>query len=126
MKKATLYCTLLFLLLAGAGSSYAQGNMSIIDPRAKNHYTEEQINAMSAGKISQVNFYYSKSFVVLKKDNCNGCPAIDVNILDVTVFENQRAEDRRVVVFLTKPGLPIELLSWNELKAEYAKLSKDK
>lgn len=122
MKKFTLFCFSAFILYSG--SSFAQNNTVQLDERARKHYTEEQIQSLSPEKIRQINFYYSKSFIVLKKDKpCASCPPIDESTIDITQFENSRAEDRRVVVYLTKPGYPIELLSWNELKAEYEKMS---
>lgn len=121
MKKITLLCFSACLLSIGNGA-FAQSNNNTLDERAKKYYSEEQIKSFTPEKIKQINFYYSKSFVILKKDVCASCPAIDASTIDVTKFESSRAEDRRVVVFLTKPGHPIELLSWNEIKAEYAKL----
>lgn len=118
--------TLLFyaLMLFSVDHALAQSGSVQLDERARKHYTEEQIKSLSPEKIQQINFYYSKSFVILKKDKeCTSCPPIDESSIDITLFENSRAEDRRVVVFLTRPGYPIELLSWNELKAEYARMS---
>jgi hypothetical protein len=125
MKRSTLLflCFMLIALLFTT-EGFSQDNMSQVDPRAKKHYTAEQINTFSPEKLKQVNFYYSKSFVLMKKGN--GCPDVSEQTIDITKYENQRAENRRVVVFIAKPGCSIELLSRDEMNAEYSKISSSK
>jgi hypothetical protein len=118
MKRILLMQLACFLCMLANGQSVE------LDQRAKSHYSPEQIASLSPVKIAQINFYYQRSFEVKKGDKaCANCTNIDPATLDITRFENQRAADRRVVVFVSTPGWPIVLLSLNELEQEYKRIA---
>lgn len=110
---------LFFVLLAGL----VNAQQPELDVRARSKYSKEDLASMSVAKIEQINFYYRQSFVINKKDKvCSTCPEIDVNSIDISKFESRRHQDKRVVVFLTEPGYPIQLLSISELQEAYSKI----
>lgn len=96
-----------------------------IDPRIRNHYSNEQIADILAHdpkKIDKLNFYFRHSYRLLLISPCQGCPQIDLNTFDVTLYEKRRQKDRRVSILLTKPGYPVELLSQKELIEKYKEI----
>jgi hypothetical protein len=117
---------LLFLGLFVGGAMFAQqavpSNTSL-DPRATRYYTPEQIAQMDALKVAQLNFIFQHSWVVNTLKPCPECPAIDMAAFDV--YEYTREAKSRKRVYLTVPGNPIDLLSFQELDAELNRIKNE-
>ena len=113
----------LFILFSFQLKAQRVNNLELIDPRAKAHYSEEQILEMPYYKVMQVNFYYSSSFIIETPKNCT-CPIIEAKKVDVAKYSAQRDALKRNHVGDSEQCLNIVLLSWEEVQAEYEKIKR--
>ena len=116
----------LFTLIALLVSSFAiaQSNQAPeLDQRAYKYYSQEQIDEMDAVTISQLNFIFNESFVVNTDKICDICPTLNLDEFDV--YEHQRQANRRTRVYVTNPGNPIDILSYEELDIELERIKNE-
>lgn len=115
---------LLTLLLTGlVGKSQNPENLVQIDERAKLRYSETDILSMTPLQLAQVNFIYRNSYVINREKPCDVCPEIDLNSIDVSTM--QRKAKTRARYYQTVPGLPIDLLSVEELERELKRIEQE-
>ncbi len=104
----------------------AQQNSSTsqqLDSRANIYYNANDIAQMDALKIAQLNFIFQHSWVVNTLKPCPECPAIDVNAFDV--YQHSREAKSRKRVYLSVPGNPIDILSYQELDIELERIKNE-
>jgi hypothetical protein len=89
MKKILLFICLLIIVTK---INFAQ-NVNKVDKRALNYYTTEEINNMPLTKINQINYLYTKSFIIpdefknkIKPDD------IDIRLYSGFRKQNERAK----------------------------------
>lgn len=112
------------MALLFSSSAYAQSNQTIeLDQRAYKYYTQEQIDELDDVTIAQLNFIFNESFVVNTDKVCDVCPALNLDEFDV--YQYQRQANRRTRVYLTNPGNPIDILSYEELDAELERIKNE-
>lgn len=106
-----------FLLISAFTFSSVNGTAQpAFDLRAKQKYSQYDL---SAEKINKVNYYYRNSFEVKQGEKqCPSCPDLSEDMLDVSSLENLRM-DRNIVTFLTEPGFPVILKSFDDLILGY-------
>ena len=110
---------LLILALFLGGASFAQQADPVsqqLDARASLYYNAEQIAQMDAVMIAQLNFIFQHSWVVNTAKPCPECPTIAVSAFDVNQYTRETKSRKRV--YLTVPGHPIDILSYQELDVE--------
>jgi hypothetical protein len=118
--------TLLFLALFAGSALFAQQISSTnpqLDSRASRYYSAEQIAQMDALKIAQLNFIFRNSWVVNTMKPCPECPVIDTATFDV--YQYVREAKTRKRVYLTVPGNPIDILSYQELDVELERIKNE-
>lgn len=96
-------------------------NWDNVAPAAKKLYTREQILHFSKSKLDQVNFMCTKSFRVMNENK--SCP-FKIEDLDMNAINQSRQPDQRAVVVIKQQDcvVKLELLTINELNAEYNKI----
>jgi hypothetical protein len=98
-----------------------QNNQSEIDSRIKLHYTDSQIASMDAIKLAQIKFIYTQSYRINQDKPCPECPAIDHSKIDVSIMNRNAKTVARF--YQTVPGHPIDLMSYEQLDSELAKIA---
>ena len=78
---------------------------------------------MDALKIAQLNFIFQHSWIVNTMKPCPECPAIDINTFDVNQYV--REAKTRKGVYLSVPGNPIDILSYQELDIELERIKNE-
>ncbi len=96
----------------------------VLDERAKKYIDVSKQASLTEAQIESLNFFFQKSFVLNEYKKCPTCPVIDPATLDIKQFDAQRADKKRVMVYATRPGTPITLLSWDEVRSAYADIAK--
>lgn len=119
MKKLSLFVALFVPVLFFAQN----GDLKKLNPVILKHYTEKELSEIQQKfpkKIEQIIFLYDKSYSI---KNPQGKPLMaSVKNFDVAQYNNQRKDNNRVTINLNHNGDVLELLSWNEVKAEYNKI----
>jgi ribulose bisphosphate carboxylase small subunit len=97
-------------------------NSKLIDKRAFNYYTEKEINEMPVQKIKEINFLFTKSFIIPEEFKSQ----INVNDVDGFKYGMFRKEHEQVKVMLdiekelNQPSNKyIILLSFDEVNREF-------
>jgi hypothetical protein len=98
----------------------AQQNEPVIDHRIRNHYTNEQIQQLDEVTIAQLNYVFRQSYVLVTDKPCAECPPVDLENFDP--YDYQRDLNFRKRIYLTNPGIPVDLLSEKELDAELTRI----
>ncbi len=120
------YCILTLAILFFSFSGKPKKEKVQLDERAKKYIPTEKQSALNDVQIESLNFFFRSSYIIQDiPGKCPGCSKIDIQNFDVKKFDKQRAEKKRVVVFETRPGLPITLLSWEEVRAAYTDIAKE-
>ncbi|MBU1719594.1 MAG: hypothetical protein KKA07_11040 [Bacteroidetes bacterium] len=89
------------------------------------HYSQDEVKVLTDSEIKAINFYYSSSYItdtsspVFQKYVSEHDGIFDVSTIELHRKQSQRVKYRSELY----PGLVIELLSHDELLAEYQKLS---
>jgi hypothetical protein len=117
----TIFLT--FLLTITLGVLQAQQNESVIDHRIRNHYTNEQIQQLDEVTIAQLNYVFRQSYVLVTDKPCAECPPVDLENFDP--YDYQRDLNFRKRIYLTNPGIPVDLLSEKELDAELTRIKNE-
>lgn len=125
LKKLSVKNTLFTMIaLLVSSFAFAQSNqLPELDQRAYKYYTQEQVNEMDAVTIEQLNFIFNQSYVVNTDKICDICPALNLEEFDV--YEHQRQANRRTRVYVTNPGNPIDILSYEELDVELERIKNE-
>lgn len=95
-----------------------------LDVRIQEHYTQidyNQIVANNPTKLDKIIFYYTSSFQIINP-NCENCMIIHNSDIDVTDYEHHRLQSTRMKVGLNRNGDQLELLSRDELEAQYQQI----
>ena len=99
--------------------SSGQGNTNPYQNRLiAKYYTTSELEYIQANmpqKFNEIKMYYIHSFSVVQAP-CNGCPAIDLSLVDVKEFESQRLPNQRVTITDSERGFTITLISKKELE----------
>ncbi len=121
-----IYILLAFFFLSVAGAN-AQSNSDLINPLAKKHLTQIQIDTLSKHEIDMINYMYTSSFIVDTTNKYYKKWLNEKGGIDVALLNQQRKQSERAYCrFENYPGLVIELLSWDEMKAEAEKILNNK
>ena len=118
-------CLLILVVFTGFFSD-AQQNSSVsqqLDSRANLYYNATDIAQMDELKIAQLNFIFQHSWVVNTLKPCPECPAIDINTFDVYQYAREAKSRKRV--YLSVPGNPIDILSYQELDIELERIKNE-
>ena len=94
-----------------------------LDSRANRYYGANDIVQMDALKIAQLNFIFQHSWVVNTLKPCPECPAIDINTFDVNQYAREAKSRKRI--YLSVPGNPIDILSYQELDIELERIKNE-
>lgn len=99
--------------------SYSQ-NSNIVDKRALNHYSKEELNNMPLNKILKLNYLFSSSFIIPEEMKKN----IDPSEVDVYIYGSYRKENEEVKIDLGAPfekrtGKFIILLPFKDIDDAY-------
>ena len=94
-----------------------------LDSRANRYYSANDIVQMDALKIAQLNFIFQHSWVVNTLKPCPECPAIDIKTFDVNQYAREAKSRKRV--YLSVPGNPIDILSYQELDIELERIKNE-
>ena len=94
-----------------------------LDSRANRYYSANDIVQMDALKIAQLNFIFQHSWVVNTMKPCPECPAIDINTFDVNQYAREAKSRKRI--YLSVPGNPIDILSYQELDIELERIKNE-
>jgi hypothetical protein len=108
--------TILFLLFLSFvyPSLSAQNDNLKADSRAMKYFTLEQVKSMEPFQIEQMNYLFGASFEVDDKtEPCDKCPEINLEEIDIKGLS--RSQTERTKFYLTDPGHPIILYSWEEV-----------
>lgn len=95
-----------------------------INPIAKKHLSQEQIQSMSINEIKTINFYFTSTFIVdittpgYAKWLSDHDGVFDVAVLGIFRKQSERSFYRNE----NYTGLVVELFSWDEIQAETKKL----
>lgn len=117
---------LLILTVFTGFFAQAQQNSSAsqhLDSRANRYYSATDIVQMDALKIAQLNFIFQHSWVVNTSKPCPECPSIDLNTFDVYQYTREAKSRKRV--YLSVPGNPIDILSYQELDIELERIKNE-
>lgn len=124
IKPKTVKTTFLTLLLTITfGVLQAQQNESVIDHRIRSHYTDAQIQQLDQVTIAQLNYVFRHSYVLVTEKPCPECPPVDLESFDP--YDYQRDLNFRKRIYLTNPGIPVDLLSEKELDAELTRIKNE-
>ena len=118
-------CLLILAVLIGFCAN-AQQNPLVsqqLDSRANRYYSANDISQMDALKIAQLNYIFQRSWVINTLKPCPECPAIDINSFDVYQYEREAKSRKRV--YLSVPGNPIDILSYQELDIELERIKNE-
>lgn len=118
-------CLLILAVFTGF-FAHAQQNSTVsqqLDSRANRYYSANDIAQMDALKIAQLNFIFQHSWVINTNKPCPECPAIDINTFDV--YQHAREAKSRKRVYLSVPGHPIDILSYQELDIELERIKNE-
>ena len=118
-------CLLILAVFTGL-FAHAQQNSSVsqqLDSRANRYYSANDIAQMDALKIAQLNFIFQHSWVINTNKPCPECPVIDINTFDV--YQHAREAKSRKRVYLSVPGNPIDILSYQELDIELERIKNE-
>ena len=100
-------------------SAYSQSvdKQKLIDQRALNSYSKQEIESMSEYKIYQVNYLYADSYSIpLRFKN-----EIDEHIINITNYSHLRKKNKKVKAYIkpeTNSGPFIILDSQNEVREQ--------
>ena len=100
-----------------------QNNQTEIDPRIKLHYSDAQLASMDAVKLAQVKFIYTQSYRINHDKPCPECPTILDSQIDVSKLKRNAKSVARN--YLTVPGHPIDLISYEQLDAELERIAQE-
>jgi hypothetical protein len=116
---------LILAVFTGFYSNAQQGPLVLqqLDSRANRYYSANDIAQMDALKIAQLNFIFQNSWVVNTMKPCPECPAIDINTFDVSQYAREAKSRKRV--YLSVPGNPIDILSYQELDIELERIKNE-
>jgi hypothetical protein len=89
-----------------------QNNLSEIDPRIKLHYSDAQLK-----------FIYTQSYTINHDKPCPECPTLLDGQIDVSKLKRNAKSVARN--YLTVPGHPIDLMSYEQLDAELARIAEE-
>lgn len=109
-----------FVTLCFTTSVWSQ-NYQSLDPRIKEYYTEtdyNQIVSIQPRKLEKIIFLYTASFHVMNL-NCTDCMQIQNSEIDIHKYEHFRKQSTRFRIGLNRNGDMLELLSQDELDAQY-------
>jgi len=110
-----LMAVALFLAVSVRGQS--TNNQQLIDQRAKDSYTPEEISSMPEYKVLQINYLYADSWYI-PQEHKNRIDPLDINISDYSAFRRDKG-DARVYLNLEKTTGPyIYLKSKAEVKKQ--------
>ena len=118
-------CLLILAVFTGL-FAHAQQNSTgsqQLDSRANRYYNANDIAQMDALKIAQLNFIFQHSWVINTLKPCPECPAIDINTFDVYQYAREAKSRKRV--YLSVPGNPIDILSYQELDVELERIKNE-
>ena len=118
--KALFLSALLTLTFQGLRAQQAQPD---VDHRIRDHYSEEQIAQLDELTIAQLNFVFRHSYVLVTEKPCAECPAVDLENFDPYSFDRDLNFRKRI--YLSNPGIPIDLLSEKELDAELTRIKNE-
>lgn len=111
--------SVLFFCVKVSAQSYTE-----LDSRIQAHYTQidyNQIMANTPTKLDKIIYYYTSSFNVVNP-NCENCMQINNSQIDITEYEHHRLQSARMKVGLNRNGDQLELLSKDELEAQYQQI----
>lgn len=92
-----------------------------LDPRIKEHYTEtdyNQIVTIQPKKLEKIIFLYTSSYQIINL-GCTDCMQIQPMEIDIHKYEHFRKQSDRFRIGLNRNGDMLELLSRDELDAQY-------
>lgn len=92
-----------------------------LDPRIREHYTEmdyHQIVTIQPSKLEKIIFLYTASYIIINL-NCTDCYQIQPTEIDIHKYEHFRKQSERFRIGLNRNGDMLELLSRDELEAQY-------
>lgn len=113
MKNITTINLLLFLSSICTTLS-AQNEKIKADSRALKYFTIEQVKSMEPYQVEQMNYIFGASFEIDDKtEPCNECPEINSEEIDIKGLS--RSQTERTKFYMTDPGHPIILYSWDEV-----------
>jgi hypothetical protein len=113
MKNINPIILLLFLSFV-CNTLTAQNDKIKADSRALKYFTIEQVKSMEPYQIEQMNYLFGASFEVDDKtEPCDECPEINLEEIDIKGLS--RSQTERTKFYLTDPGHPIILYSWEEV-----------
>ena len=118
-------CLLILAVFTGL-YAHAQQSSSVLqqlDSRANIYYSANDIAQMDALKIAQLNFIFQHSWVINSSKPCPECPVIDINTFDVYQYAREAKSRKRV--YLSVPGNPIDILSYQELDSELDRIKNE-
>ncbi len=118
-------CLLILAVFTGFFANAQQNSLvsQQLDSRANRYYGTNDISQMDALKIAQLNFIFQHSWVVNTLKPCPECPAIDLNTFDVYQYAREAKSRKRV--YLSVPGNPIDILSYQELDIELERIKNE-
>jgi len=113
MKNINTIFFLLFLSFVCCSLSAQKENLKV-DSRAMKYFTLEQVKSMEPFQIEQMNYLFGASFEIDDKtEQCEVCPEINPEEIDIKGLS--RSQTERTKFYLTDPGHPIILYSWDEV-----------
>jgi hypothetical protein len=121
VKKCLLILAVFTGLFANAQQSSSASQQ--LDSRANRYYSANDIAQMDALKIAQLNFIFQHSWVINTNKPCPECPTIDSNAFDVYQYAREAKSRKRV--YLSVPGNPIDILSYQELDIEMERIKNE-
>ena len=122
LTEKTVKTLLLFLSIILSSAIYCQQSPAPqLNVIARQHYSDMQVSQMTPLQIAQINFIYTQSFLLNTEKPCADCPAIDLTQFDVALYE--RHKSTRARVYLSVPGHPVDLLSYDELDIELQRIA---
>lgn len=118
MRNGILFTSVVIVFLCTTAWSQTYESL---DPRIKAHYTEmdyNQIVTIQPRKLEKIIFLYTASFHVMNL-NCTDCMQIQNEDIDIHKYEHFRKQSERFRIGLNRNGDMLELLSRDELDAQY-------
>lgn len=115
-----LQMAFLWMAFIAGGKAFTQ-SYATLDPRIQHDFTEAEYNHIvstypdSAAKLI---FYYTASYVIVNPD-CNDCYQLQMTEVDITKYEHLRLPHTRMRVGMNRHRDMIEMLSQDELRAQY-------
>lgn len=104
-----------------SGNAWSQTNFNLIDERAKQYFSQEEINNLPPYRIEQINYLFRESFKIdTETKPCTICPAIDASQIDIRKFNRDQNFPTRH--YLSNPGHAILIYPWVVVKKQLAEI----